>query len=179
MRSARPDAFWRPAARLIALGLLGWGALRLASGRGGVEDADGPPPSRGPGRRAVLLATAALLLLAGAGWGGWAALQRQERQAIARALTGGEPARAPALMIRYGCGGCHAIPGVPGAEGRVAAPLSGLRERVFIGGVARNSAENLMAWIVDPRALSPRSAMPRTGITPEEARDVAAYLYAR
>ena len=34
-------------------------------------------------------------------------------------------------------------------------------------------------WIVDPRKVDPKSAMPATGITPEDARDVAAYLYAQ
>lgn len=131
------------------------------------------------GRGAWLVALGGLAVLGSAGAGGWAVMQRRQDEALARAITGGEPDRAPALMIRYGCGGCHAIPGVPGADGRVAAPLGGLRERVYVGGVARNTADNLVAWIVDPRAMSPRTAMPATGITPTEARDVAAYLYAR
>ncbi|MFE1599579.1 c-type cytochrome [Methylobacterium sp. ID0610] len=102
-----------------------------------------------------------------------------EARAIAVALTGGDPARAPALITRYGCGGCHTIPGAPGADGKVAAPLDGLRQRVYLGGVLRNTAPNLVAWIVDPPAHAPRTAMPVTGITPDEARDVAAYLYAQ
>ena len=121
---------------------------------------------------------AALLLLTGLGIGGWALLARSEREEVARPLTGGDPSRAPALMTRYGCGGCHAIPGVPGADGRVAAPLTGMRERVYVGGVVRNTPQGMMSWIVDPRVLSPRTAMPVTGITATEARDVAAYLYA-
>ncbi|MBO1075509.1 cytochrome C (plasmid) [Roseomonas marmotae] len=127
-----------------------------------------------------MVAAAALLLVLGLlGLGGMALQQQREREEVAKAMTGGDPARAPALLTRYGCGGCHAIPGVPGADGRVAAPLAGLRERVFIGGVLRNTPENLVRWIVDPRAASPRTAMPATGITGAEARDVAAYLYAR
>ncbi|MBP0445407.1 c-type cytochrome [Roseomonas sp. SSH11] len=122
---------------------------------------------------------AAALLFAACIVFGITALQRSEQRQVAHAITGGDPSRAPELMIRYGCGGCHAIPGVPGATGRVAAPLTGLRERVYVGGVVRNSADNLVAWIVDPRSLSPRSAMPRTGITEAEARDVAAFLYTR
>ncbi|MBO1077779.1 cytochrome C [Roseomonas sp. 573] len=136
-------------------------------------------PAARPARRLWLLALGTLLLLGTAGASGAAFMQRQQDAELARAITGGEPDRAPALLIRYGCGGCHAIPGVPGADGRVAAPLAKLRERVYVGGVTRNTADNLVAWIVDPRALSPRSAMPVTGITPAEARDVAAYLYAR
>jgi mono/diheme cytochrome c family protein len=113
----------------------------------------------------------------------WLATQQwneaSERDAAARAMTGGEPARAATLMIRYGCAGCHTIPGVPGADGQVGGPLSELRKRVFIAGVIPNTASNLIGWIVEPQAHDPRSAMPVTGISSAEARDVAAWLYSR
>ena len=102
----------------------------------------------------------------------------QENEAVARAITGGNPAQASAYFTRYGCGGCHTIPGVTGADGEVAPPLAGLRKRVYVGGVLRNSPENLIAWIVEPQRFSPNSAMPATGISESEARDIAAYLYA-
>jgi mono/diheme cytochrome c family protein len=129
-------------------------------------------------RRVVGVACAALLLGGGA-LGALAGLQSRQDTALATALTGGDPAHGPALMIRFGCGGCHTIPGVPGADGQVGPSLFGLRKRVFVGNGVRNTAANLMAWIVDdPRVLSSRSAMPVTGISPDQARDVAAYLYA-
>lgn len=105
-------------------------------------------------------------------------IRSSDAEAIGQALTGGNPARAPALLRRYGCGGCHTISALSGADGKVAAPLDAFAQRVFIGGIARNSPENLERWIVSPQSLSPRSAMPATGITPDEARDVAAFLYA-
>ncbi|MCP8940873.1 c-type cytochrome [Alsobacter sp. SYSU M60028] len=98
------------------------------------------------------------------------------RQAAVR-LTGGDPDRAPELIRRYGCAGCHTVPGVRGADGRVGPPLGGIAGRAYFAGVAINSPANLVAWIVDPPSLSPRTAMPRTGIRADEARDVAAYLY--
>jgi cytochrome c1 len=104
-------------------------------------------------------------------------LQYQRIQ-IARELTGGDISRAPSIMPRYGCAGCHTIPGISGADGQVGGSLAGLRKRVYIGGVANNNAENLVKWIVSPQAFSPRSAMPATEISEAEARDVAAYLYA-
>jgi cytochrome c len=107
----------------------------------------------------------------------WRTSETLEAQAIARALTGGEPSRAPALMIRFGCTGCHTIPGVPGADGKVGPALSGLRQRVFIGDGVRNTAPLLIQWITDPRSLSPQTAMPVTGISERQARDVAAFLY--
>lgn len=136
-----------------------------------------PMEKEGNRRGAIAIAFAALLLGAG-GFGAWTVLQAQQDDALAIALTGGVPARGPALMIRFGCGGCHTIPGVPGADGQVGPPLSGLRKRVFVGDGVRNTASGLMAWIVDPRSRSPRSAMPATGISPDQARDVATYLYA-
>ncbi len=126
----------------------------------------------------VALGCLALVFAGGAMAVGSIAEQRREA-AVARALTGGEPARGPALMTRFGCAGCHTIAGVPGADGQVGPPLAGLRQRVFVGGVVSNTASNLIAWIVNPRALSPRTAMPVTGISVPEARDVAAFLYTR
>ena len=92
-------------------------------------------------------------------------------------MTGGDIARAPDLIRRYGCAGCHTIPGIPGGDGKVGGPLQDIRQRVYVGGVVTNSPDNLVRWIVSPQTFSPRSAMPATGITEAEARDVAAYLY--
>lgn len=140
------------------------------------QEGSAPLPLRNWRRWLLGLGGMLLLAILAAGLAQWTASREAER--VARALTGGEPSRAPALITRYGCGGCHVIPGAPGADGRVAAPLAGLRERVYLGGVLRNTPENLVAWIVDPRAFSPRTAMPATGITEAEARDVSAWLYA-
>lgn len=168
----------------LAAVLLAWAALRP----GPVQQASAPPAgsssSSAPPRwrfHAVGWSAMILLIFAGLSLGSWSYMQTREKQAVAVAvaLTGGDPSRGPMLMTRYGCGGCHTIPGVPGADGKVAGPLSGMRERVFIGGVARNVPQAMIAWIVDPRAHSPRTAMPATGITEAEARDVIAFLYAR
>jgi len=106
-----------------------------------------------------------------------ASLRRNEQQqSIAVRLTGGDPGRAPVALRRYGCAGCHTIPELPGAAGKVGPSLSGLSQRLYIGGVLRQTPANLIAWIENPRAFSERTSMPVTGITHEEARDVAAYL---
>jgi cytochrome c len=94
-------------------------------------------------------------------------------------MTGGDATRAPGIMRRYGCGGCHTIPGIPGADGQTGPQLSGLIHHVYIGGVATNSPDHLIQWLVAPQTISPHSAMPATGISEAEARDVAAYLYAQ
>ena len=105
----------------------------------------------------------------------WSTQQQTDR--VARAMTGGSPEHAPLLLRRYGCGGCHTIPGIPGADGQVGPPLAGLIHRVYIGGVTTNAPDRLMQWIVNPQSFSPRSAMPATGVSAAEARDIAAYLY--
>lgn len=121
------------------------------------------------GGAVAALTAAAIILLTGA--------SATKDVQVARALTGGEADRALPLLRRYGCAGCHEIPGVPGADGRVGPPLGDFRQRVFIAGVLPNNAGNLVRWLVDPPAIHPKSAMPRTGISESEARDVAAYLY--
>ena len=100
------------------------------------------------------------------------------KTAAAVALSGGDATHAPAIFRRYGCAGCHTIPGIPGADGQTGPPLTGLSQRVYIGGVLENRSANLVAWIVSPQSFSPESAMPSTGISQQEAKDLAAYLYA-
>jgi cytochrome c2 len=43
--------------------------------------------------------------------------------------------------------------------------------------VVTNTPDNLIRFIVDPKSINQKSAMPSTGINAEQARDVAAYLY--
>jgi cytochrome c1 len=132
-----------------------------------------------PSRFSIIAITTAAGLLIAASAGGYAWSRVSQRSAVAHALTGGDPSRALPLMRRYGCAGCHTIPGVPGADGVVGGSLNDLRSRVYIAGVLQNNADTLVDWIVSPRSIDPRTAMPATGLTRDEARDVAAYLYAQ
>jgi cytochrome c2 len=125
----------------------------------------------------VAAVLAAFIVATAAGIGAYMIKDDRQRHDVALALTGGDPSRAPALFRRYGCAGCHEIPGVPGADGKVGGSLRGIRERVYIGGVVTNTPDNLLAWIVSPQSFSPRTAMPVTGINEDEARDIMAYLY--
>ena len=94
-------------------------------------------------------------------------------------LTGGGDAeRGRAAIRRYGCGSCHTIAGVRGADALVGPPLTGIAERAYIAGVVANTPINLQRWIRDPQGIDPRTAMPTLGVTAPEARDIAAYLYA-
>jgi cytochrome c len=95
----------------------------------------------------------------------------------AHALTGGDPARGRLLARQYGCGSCHTIAGVPGANAKVGPPLAGLIERAYVAGVVPNTPANLMMWIRNPQEVDPRTAMPDLGVGEREARDIAGYLY--
>ena len=101
--------------------------------------------------------------------------ERRERDA--RQLTGGDPARGPALMRAYGCAQCQTIPGVAGANGLVGPPLAGIANRMYVGGVVTNTPDNLIRWILNPKAIDPMTAMPAVGVSEGQARDIAAYLY--
>lgn len=91
--------------------------------------------------------------------------------------TGGDARRGAQLIRDFGCGSCHTIPGISSAHGLVAAPLDYFSRRTFIAGQLPNTPVNLVRWIVDPSAVEPGTAMPRLGLSEQQARDVAAYLY--
>jgi len=129
-------------------------------------------------RHPAIFFLVSLFAIAAAGVAVSSGQSRLQKLEVARVLTQGNPDTAPQIMRRYGCVGCHTIPGVPGADGQVGGPLAGLRKRVFIGGVVNNTGDNLIRWIVSPQSFSEHTAMPATGISETEARDVAAYLYA-
>jgi cytochrome c2 len=74
------------------------------------------------------------------------------------------------------CGSCHTIPGVASAGGKAAASLKGFGERSYIAGRLANRPDTLARWIEQPQALVPGTAMPSMGVSPADARDMAAYL---
>jgi cytochrome c1 len=94
-----------------------------------------------------------------------------------RTIVGADPARGAAAVRARACGACHQIPGIPAARGRVGPSLDGFADRPLIGGVAPNTAGELVAWLRDPPAIQPRTAMPALGLSEREAQDIASFLY--
>ena len=92
-------------------------------------------------------------------------------------LGGGRADRGQAAIRRYGCGSCHTIPGISGANGLVGPPLAGIASRIYVGGVATNTPDHMIQWLEDPRSLSPKTAMPNLGVTHGDAANIASYLY--
>jgi cytochrome c2 len=92
-------------------------------------------------------------------------------------ITGGNAKKGKALIAHYGCGSCHTIRGVPGANATVAPSLEDIAKRVYVAGRLANKPENVERWILDPRSIDPKTAMPKVGVDEAGARDIAAYLY--
>lgn len=124
----------------------------------------------------VLLALGALM---GAGVTGYLAIRglHQDPRPPIWYVPGGDSHEGRRLIGKYGCGSCHVVPGLREARGKVGPDLTAFKRRIYIGGRIANEPENLIRWIEDPQALAPGTAMPNLGISREEARDIAAFLY--
>src|SRR5438105_9144995 len=100
-----------------------------------------------------------------------------ETVAQAEALTGGRVANGKELIYSFACGSCHTIPGIADAKGTVGPPLEGFASRVYIAGSLMNTTDNLLRWVRNPPQIKPGNAMPDLGVTDEQGRHIAAYLY--
>jgi len=94
-----------------------------------------------------------------------------------------------AVIMKANCGGCHVIPGVPGAAGTFGPNLGPtdslppVSDRDMIasypnGAVPNSSPDDLAAWIQNPSSLKPGTLMPTLGLSSDDAAAAAAYLYA-
>lgn len=119
--------------------------------------------------RSAAVAGAILLMLA------LAACQGDEPEAVE--VDGGNAERGEELVVAYECGSCHYIPGIENSSGHDAPGLQLWANRAFVAGAAPNRPENVIAFLVDPNSIQPGSAMPDLGISEEEARHIAAYLF--
>lgn len=97
---------------------------------------------------------------------GWAELQER-----------GQAERGRVLLQRYGCGGCHRIPGVVGAVGRVGPPLFKWSERHYIAGRLINNPNNLAHWIRYPQEVESHTMMPEIEMSEQDAWDMTRYLF--
>jgi cytochrome c2 len=80
------------------------------------------------------------------------------------------------LISELGCGACHTIPGIAGADGNVGPSLARIGSRIYVAGVLRNSPDNLARWIQNPQAIVPGNVMPDMHIGEADAHDISAYL---
>ena len=118
--------------------------------------------------RAVIVASLTVAFLSGCTGG-----QAPRPYTVA---TGGYVRRGRQVVIRYRCGSCHTIPGVPDAAGVFGPPLTSIARRSYIGGDFPNAPSTLAQWIMSPQSMKPKTAMPNLGLTQQQARDVTAFL---
>lgn len=80
-------------------------------------------------------------------------------------------------LISAQCAACHTVPGVSGAVGRVGPSLVGIARQQVIAGRLANTPDNMVKWLMHPQAVYPGNAMPEMGLTQDQARKIADYLY--
>jgi len=90
--------------------------------------------------------------------------------------NGGNPDRGKQLIAQYGCTACHIVPGVEGPNGMAGPALDHFAARVAIAGKIPNTPDNVTRWLQNPQAMNVTSVMPNLGITPADAKDLAAFL---
>ena len=122
-------------------------------------------PFMAAGRSAVA-ATLCALALAGCG-----------KEPAPLRVEGGDAKLGMRLMEQYHCGSCHAIPDVAAARGVIGPPLEHFGRSSYIAGAIPNLPQPLTQWLVNPPAMKPGTTMPNLGVSPGEARHMAAYLY--
>lgn len=89
----------------------------------------------------------------------------------------GDPEAGRAAIVEYGCGSCHTIPGIPGADALVGPPLDSWSGRAFVAGTLPNSPDNLARFLDDPAEIRPGTAMPDLALTDEDITAIVAYLF--
>lgn len=92
-------------------------------------------------------------------------------------ITGGDVQRGKIAVVRYGCQSCHTIPKIEGANATVGPPLDRIAVRGYLGGHLSNTPDNMVRWIQHPQLVDPKNVMPELGVTDQDARDIAAFLY--
>jgi cytochrome c oxidase subunit II len=94
----------------------------------------------------------------------------------ARATVDDVPGLPERLFRNKGCANCHTVVATERSSGK-GPSLAHLASREFLGGgISRNTPENRMLWLTDPQAAKPGNRMPNTPLTPDERRDLLAYL---
>jgi cytochrome c len=100
------------------------------------------------------------------------ACSRQEKPPIA-----GDANRGKQLIDQYGCTSCHIIPGIAGPKGMVGPSLEHVATRPIIATSIPNTPQNVITYIQNPQVSNPQNVMPNLSVKPDEARDIAAYLF--
>jgi cytochrome c oxidase subunit 2 len=91
------------------------------------------------------------------------------------ATAEGDPAAGEQIVVNGPCAACHAVEGTS-AQGNVGPELTGFASRPQIAGVLENNEENLRAWLANPPAVKPGTAMPALPLSEVDINHLVAYL---
>ena len=92
-------------------------------------------------------------------------------------VAGGDPERGRLLVQQYQCAACHFIPEVQGPNGDAGPSLESMGRLSYIAGSIPNQPENMIRFLQNPPAVKPGTLMPALGISNDEARHMAAFMY--
>lgn len=92
-------------------------------------------------------------------------------------VEGGDPERGRLLTQQYQCAACHFIPEVQGTNGDAGPSLQYMGRLSYIAGSIPNQPENMVRFLQNPPAVKPGTLMPALGISEQEARHMAAFMY--
>lgn len=98
----------------------------------------------------------------------WVAQQRQPPP--------DDPVVAGQQIMETICATCHLVEGTA-AQGTIGPELTTFATQPDIAGVVENNEENLHAWLADPPAVKPGTAMPNLGLSEQQIEALIAYLY--
>ena len=92
-------------------------------------------------------------------------------------VDGGDPERGRLLTQQYQCAACHFIPEVQGTNGDAGPSLKYMGRLSYIAGSIPNQPDNMVRFLQNPPAVKPGTLMPALGISEQEARHMAAFMY--
>ncbi len=95
----------------------------------------------------------------------------------AKDSTAGNSANGKIAIMKYGCIACHTVDGIRESQATTGPPLLRMANRTYLAGNLPNNAANMIRFIQHPHEVHNDTAMPEIGVTDEDARDIAAYLY--
>jgi len=95
---------------------------------------------------------------------------------LAACHRGGRDEGLARAVMAANCAGCHVIPGVARAVGRVGPELEHIGRQQLIGGRLPTSRANLAYWLGHAQDVDPGGAMPNIALTDRQAFAAADYL---
>lgn len=99
-----------------------------------------------------------------------------QRQAQSPPEPSGVAAEGARVFQSKKCADCHAVSATDTVVSRKGPNLAHLAARQSLGGILRNTPDNLALWLTNPQAAKPGNRMPDTALSADERSALLAYL---